>query len=204
VRRLTHLTLTVIVVAGACRRPPDRPVVADTADRRVPGPSSDSGPTAARVDLPSADSGRDTAEARRDQFISGGPRAWSGRTRARIRAAFGPPERIEAHPDATEGSGPQDSLVTFQYARAAFAFYTGGGAHEDQLLQATIWDARFLKRSPIQLGSTVAEVRSFFGDSAQGSTALMRYTTGGGIPDDLELWFEQDRLVKLRWTYGFD
>jgi hypothetical protein len=33
---------------------------------------------------------------------------------------------------------------------------------------------------------------------------LVRYTTGGGIPDDLELMFEHDRLVKLRWTYGGD
>jgi hypothetical protein len=202
-RRLTCLTLTAIALGAACQRLRDRPVVADAADRHGPASSPDSGATADRLGIPSADSSSDTAGARRDQFISGGPRAWFGRTRARIRAAFGSPERIEGHPNATEGGGPLDSLVTFHYARAAFAFYTKGGAHDDQLLQATIWDARFLKPSPMRLGSTLAEVRAFLGDSAQGSTASLRYTRGG-IGDDLELWFEHDRLVKLAWTYGFD
>jgi hypothetical protein len=156
------------------------------------------------VGLPSADSGSDTAAARRDRFISGGPRAWFGRTRAQITAVFGPPERIEGQPDTTAGGGQPDTLVTLSYQRAAFVFYSGGGAHEDLLLQVTLWDARYLKPSPLPLGSTVAEVRAFFADSAPGATPLLRYTTGGGIPDDLELWFDGERLVKLRWTYGFD
>jgi hypothetical protein len=203
-RRLTCLALTAVAVGAACRRTSDRSVVADTANRTAPSPSSDSLRATARADTVSADSGRDAADQRRDQFIGGGPRTWFGKTRARIEALFGPPERIEGQPSTTEGGGQRDSLVTSYYPEAAFVFYTSGESHEDQLAQVTIWDARFLKPSPIQLGSTVAEVRSFFGDSAQGSTPLMRYTTAGGIGDVIELWFEHDRLVKLRWTYGFD
>lgn len=201
--RLTYLALTAIAVGVACRRTSDRSVVADTAGRHAPSQAPDSVGTSDRAGLASADSGSDTAAQRRDQFIGGGPRAWFGRTRAKIKVAFGPPERIEGHPNATEGGGQLDSVVTFHYPHAEFAFYTTGGLHEGQLLQATIWDARFLKPSPIQLRSTVAEVRTFFGDAAQGSTANMRYTKGG-IGDELELWFEHDRLVKLRWTYGFE
>jgi hypothetical protein len=203
-RRLACLALTAIAAGAACRRTSDRPVVADTAGRPAPSQAPDSVRTPDRAGLASADSGSDTAAQRRDQFIGGGPRAWFGRTRAKIKLAFGPPERIESHPNATEGGGQLDSVVTFHYPHAEFAFYTTGGVHEDQLLQATIWETRFLKPSPLPLGSTVAEVRAFFGDSAQGATPLVRYTTGGGIPDDLELWFEHERLVKLRWTYGFD
>jgi hypothetical protein len=203
-RRLTRLTFTVIALGGACGRPPDRSVAADTAARHTPSPAPDAGATADSGSAGYTLEPSDTAALRRDQFISGGPRAWFGRTRAQIRAAFGPPERSEGRPNTTAGGGPLDSLVTFHYPQAEFAFYTTGSAHADQLLQVTVWDARFLQRSPLQVGSTVTEVRAYFGDAAQGSTPVMRYTTGGGIPDDLELWFEHDRLVKLRWTYGFD
>jgi len=205
-RRLTRrtFTLTFIACASSCRRSVDRPVVADTAGRRAPVPSVDSGVAADSAQIPyRLDQPSDTAQLRRDRFISDGPRAWFGRTRARITAAFGPPDKIEGKASATEGGGPLDSLVTFHYPRAEFAFYIRGNAHEDLLLQVTISDARFLKSSPIPLGSTVADVRSYFGDSDHGETSSLRYTRPG-IGDDLELWFEHDRLVKLRWTYGFD
>ena len=32
----------------------------------------------------------------------------------------------------------------------------------------------------------------------------MLYSTSEDILDHLELWFDQDRLVRLKWIYGVD
>jgi len=100
-----------------------------------------------------------------------------------------------AYPDHP---GSLDSLFTFHYDGATFVFYN------DMLIEATLWRSRFLKRSPIALGASVADVRSYFGDPSHGSTPHMFYSTTGGIVDHLELWFEKDHLVRLKWIYGAD
>jgi hypothetical protein len=207
-RRLTFLTLSAITFTGACSRAPNRSVVADSVARPKTPAQTDSVQAAYEARVSPDDLGADSAQLRRDELIEGGPRTWFGQTRTQLIAAFGPPDRIDAHPDTigfNRGySDKVDSLVTFDYKGATFVFYPLDGFHEDELIAVTIWDARFLQRSPIQLGSTVPEVRSYFGDDAQGSTSQMRYSSSGGIVDELELWFENDRLVKLEWTYGLD
>jgi len=207
-RGLALLVLSAIAFTGACRRAPGRYAVADSAARGGPPASPDSVQAPYQAAVPPDDAGADSTQPRRDELIEGGPRTWFGQTRTRIIAALGPPDRIDAHPD-TVGynrgySDKADSLVTFDYKGATFVFYTLDGFHEDELIAVTIWHARFLQRSPIQLGSAVPEVRSYFGDDSQGSTSQMRYSSSGRIVDHLELWFENDRLVKLEWTYGLD
>lgn len=208
VHGLAFLVLSAIALTGACGRAPGRSAAADSVAHGGPPTSSDSAQAAYRDLVSPGHASADSTQPRRDELIEGGPRTWFGQPRTRIIAAFGPPDRINAHPD-TSGSNAGysdkvDSLVTFDYNGATFVFYTLDGFHDDELIAVTIWDARFLQLSPIQLGSTVREVRSYFGDDAQGSTSRMRYSSSGGIVDQLELWFESDRLVRLEWTYGLD
>jgi len=146
----------------------------------------------------------ESAPARAESLMSGGPRAWFGQTRATIVAALGRPARIESRTAYPNKPRSRDSLVTFDYDGATFVFYTTKGDAHDILTKATVWQAHFLNHSPITLGASVADVRSFFGDSNQGSTPHMLYSTTDGILDHLELWFDQDRLVRLKWIYGVD
>jgi len=201
-RSLALLVLSAIAFTGACRRAPGRYAVADSVARGGPPPHL----TPFKTVAPPYEAGADSTQPRRDELVQGGPRTWFGETRTRITAAFGPPDQIAAHQDTSgyNRGDRVDSLVTFDYKGATFVFYTLDGFHEDELIAVTIWDARFLERSPIQLGSTVPEVRSYFGDDAQGPTSHMLYSSSGGIVDQLDLWFENDRLVKLEWTYGLD
>ncbi len=136
--------------------------------------------------------------------MSGGPRAWFGQTRATIVAAFCRPTQVEARAAFPNQPRSRDSLVTFHYDGAAFEFLTTKGLRNDILTAATVWESHFLNHSPILLGASVADVRSFFGDPSQGSTPHMLYSTTEGILDHLELWFDQDRLVRLQWIYGVD
>ena len=204
-RRLLFVTMAVITVIGACRQTRDQPVAAATSSPSTPPRAADSVPPAATPDTQVSISDADSGELRGNGFIEGGPREWFGETRKRVRAALGEPDRIEGHPDTSKLSDPNvDSLVTFHYQGATFVFYTLDGVHDDELIDAAISDARFLRSSPIQLGSTPAQVRSYFGDPSQGSTPQMEYTSFGGIPNHLVLSFDSDRLVKLRWIYGLD
>jgi len=148
--------------------------------------------------------GDDAAPARAESLMSGGPREWFGQTRAAVVAALGRPIRVESRTAYPNKPRSLDSLVTFDYDGATFVFYTTRGDAHDILTKATVWQSHLLSHSPITLGASVADVRSFFGDSNQGSTPHMLYSTTDGILDHLELWFDQDRLVRLKWIYGVD
>lgn len=146
----------------------------------------------------------DSAEARAEALISGGPRAWFGDTRGAIMTALGRRARYDSRPwDPKQPTAP-DSVVTFHYDGATVVFFTSHGLHEDFIREVTIWAPRFLKPSPIPFGATVAQVREYFGDSSSGPTPHMVYSSTGGLVDRLELWFERDRLVRVKWIYGVD
>ncbi len=203
--RLLGLAISLLTLSGACRRAPDRPAVADTIPHHEAPNSPDSVRADARSDSQAHGFANDSAQDQANLFIEGGPRRWFGETRPRVRTALGEPARVESRPDTSQADSLHlDSLVTFHYKGATFVFYTLDGFHDDELVSVTITGASFLKASPLPLGATVAQVRSYFGDSSQGSTPLLRYTSYGGIQNDLELSFEDDRLVKLQWYYGLD
>jgi hypothetical protein len=139
------------------------------------------------------------------QLIQGGPRQWFGDARPAIQGAFGRPDRIELHTVRNRhDSTSVDTIVTLRYRTATYVFYTVTKSHGDILLEGTIWDSRYLKRSPIRLGATVSEVRGFFHDTSRGSTPHMTYSTDFSGMHTLELWFENDRLVRMRWVYPID
>lgn len=148
--------------------------------------------------------GDESVPARAESLMSGGPREWFGQTRGAIVAALGRPTQVESRTAFPNQPRSRDSLVTFHYDGAAFVFLTTKGLDHDILTAATVWQSRFLEHSPIILGASVANVRSFFGDPSSGSTPHMLYSTSEGILDHLELWFDQDRLVRLKWIYGVD
>ena len=148
--------------------------------------------------------GDDSVPARAESLMSGGPRAWFGQTRAAITASLGRPTRVESRTAYPNKPRSRDSLVTFHYDGATFVFYITKGATSDILTEATVWQSNLLNRSPIILGASVGDVRSFFGDPSSGSTPHMFYSTTDVILDHLELWFDEDRLVRLKWIYGID
>ena len=146
----------------------------------------------------------DSVEARAEALISEGPRHWFGDTRATIITALGPPTRHDSRPTYPNQPKAPDSVVTFHYSGATIVFYTSHGMHEDFIREVTVSNSRFLRPSPIGLGALVADVRAYFGDSSSGATPHMVYSSTGGLVDRLELWFDQGRLVRLKWIYGVD
>ena len=139
------------------------------------------------------------------RLIEGGPREWFGGTPKAIAATFGRPDSVEVRPVSNvHDSRSIDSMVTWHYPAATMVFYAVTRSHRDLLREATIGDARYLKRSPLPLEATVPQVRAFFRDPSGGSTPHMLYSTESELTHTLELWFESDRLVRLRWVYPID
>ena len=139
------------------------------------------------------------------QLIDGGPRQWFGSDRNAIQVAFGRPNSIDGRTVRNRhDSTSVDSIVTLRYGTAIYVFYAVTKSHGDLLLEATIWDPRYLKRSPLQLGASVSDVRRFFNDPSRGSTPYMTYSTAFEYTHTLELWFKNDRLVRMKWVYPVD
>ena len=147
---------------------------------------------------------RDTLPSHARQFITGGPLQWWGDTRAALIARFGPPDstqsRIRRNAYDTLSI---DTVVTHHYAGATFVYYVASSLHRDLFEEATVWAPQYLDESPLKLGATVAVVRTYFADASHGSTPLMVYEAGE-LATRLELWFTDDRLVRLRWQYPID
>jgi hypothetical protein len=119
--------------------------------------------------------------------------------------AFGQPDSINVNAVRNRyDTSSIDTIVTLRYRAAIYVFYAVTRSHGDILLQGVISDPRHLKRSPIQLGATVAEVRRFFNDASRGPSAHMIYSTDFSGTHTLELWFENDRLIRMRWVYPID
>ncbi len=146
----------------------------------------------------------ESVEARADSLISGGPRHWFGDSRAAIVAKFGRPVRTDSRVAFPDTPRAPDRLVTFHYNGASFVFYTASGLHDDFLTEVSVWDPQFLGPSPVTIGMAVAEVRRYVGDSSTGPTPHMLYSTTEALPDHLELWFREGRVVRLKWIYGVD
>jgi len=139
------------------------------------------------------------------RLIEGGPREWFGGTRKAIAATFGRPDSVEVRlVSNVHNSRSIDSIVTWHYPAATMVFYAVTRSHRELLREGTIGGARYLKRSPLPLGATVPQVRAFFHDPSGGSTPHMLYSTESELTHTLELWFERDRLVRLRWVYPID
>jgi hypothetical protein len=147
----------------------------------------------------------DSLPAQAVRLIEGGPRQWFGGTRKTIAAIFGRPDSVEVRLVSNRhDSRSIDSIVTWHYPAASMVFYVVTRSHSDLLREGTIGDARYLKQSPLRLGATAPQVRAFFHDPSSGSTPHMLYSTESELTHTLELWFEDDRLVRLRWVYPLD
>ncbi len=148
---------------------------------------------------------RDSLPPQAVRLIEGGPREWFGGTRKAIAATFGRPDSVEVRlVSNVHDSRSIDSIITWHYSAATMVFYAVTRSHRDLLREGTIGGAAYLKRSPLPLGATVPQVRAFFHDPSGGSTPHMLYSTESELTHTLELWFESDRLVRLRWVYPID
>jgi hypothetical protein len=133
-------------------------------------------------------------------LIEAGPREWFGGTRNAIVAALGRPDStvVQTVPNRHHAAAV-DSIVRLRYPEAAFVLYG-----KDLLFEVTIWGPRYLHHSPLKLGATAPAVRRFFHDPSSGSTPHMTYSSGSLVPHTLELWFENDRLMRMEWRYTID
>ncbi len=139
------------------------------------------------------------------QLIEGGPRDWFGHTRQAIVAVFGRPDNIGVETVRNQDDSLSiDSILTLHYRAATFVFYAVTALRNDLLAEVTAWDPAYLKRSPLRLGATLSEVRKFFNDASHGSIPHTTYTSSTPLPHTLELWFEHDRLIRLKWEYPID
>jgi hypothetical protein len=149
--------------------------------------------------------GTDSLPLQAIQFIEGGPGDWIGNTRDRIVTALGRPNGVEVRTIRNQDDTlATDSIVTLHYAAATFVLYVATTVHSDFLAEATVWGAAYLKQSPIKLGATLLQVRAYFGDTSRGPTPQLVYSHDTPLPHRLELWFENNKLVRLQWEYPVD
>jgi len=160
--------------------------------------------------LPAQETPDSAVRARVEWFIHA-PDLWFGTTRGLLIAKLGLPKRRSASANAQPNpydTLTTDTLVTLQYDGASFAFYVVPNIHREYLFQVTVAAPRYLKQSPIRLGATVAEVRTYFGDTSTGPTASAKYSCywcdGLAAISTVTFWFGEGRVRSVKWEWPVD
>jgi hypothetical protein len=160
--------------------------------------------------LPAQETPDSAVRARVEWFIHA-PSLWFGTTRGLLIAKLGQPKGRSASANAQPNpydTLTTDTLVTLRYNGATFAFYVVPNIHGEYLFRVTVEAPRYLKQSPIRLGATVSEVRTYFGDTSTGPTASATYSCYWC--DALEagptvtFWFAQGRVRGIKWEWPVD
>jgi len=142
-------------------------------------------------------------------FIYQAPETWFGNSREAIVRKFGRPvaQSFRLNPNLQD-SVVADSIFTLEYDSATFVVCALTAASHEFLVEASVSGSRYLRGSPLQLGTPLRTVRSYFGDSTRAPTTQLMYSCewceNSGAGTGVALWFFDSRLVGIKWEYAPD
>jgi hypothetical protein len=145
-------------------------------------------------------------------FAYEAPGQWFGNTRSAIRKRLGPPQRVSTQPIQPDyADSVLGTLYILSYPGAVFTVYRVLDGSNEFLVDASVTSPVLLRRSPITIGSRLADVRRYFRDSVTTPRPdQLEFDCCSWIQDVVSpavrvyVWFRAGRAIKIGWHCSVD